>query len=153
MFNNNISMMDSIDSLLVEDNNQIIYEYCNNCNSQSTKNISKGIIVATNLIIFNINRDHDPYKKVFLNYPNEFYYNNVIDKTHNLPIQNSRYELIAVLRKIQINNNEQFIVHIKNFVNDKWYAYNNKEIIEENSYTIDNLNTCLLVYQKISNKI
>ena len=149
--NNIVSMMNSIDSLLIKDNKRTVYEYCNNCNSQSNKFISKGIIVATNFIIFNINRDNDPYKKVMFNYPIEFYYNNIIDKNHYLPIQNIKYDLIAVLRKIQINNNEQFIVHIKNFVNSKWYAYNNKEIIEENGFIMDNLNTCLFVYQKNDN--
>ena len=145
--NNNIFMMNSIDYLLVNDNKRMIYEYCSNCNSQNNKYISKGIMIGPKLIIFNINRDQDPYKKVLLNYPNEFYYSNVIDKNNTLPKQNSMYYLIAILRKIQINNNEQFVLHIKNFVNDKWYAYNNKEIIEENNYTMDNLNTCLLVYQ------
>ena len=57
------------------------------------------------------------------------------------------YDLIAIFRKIQFNNNQQIVVYIKNFVNGKWYAYNNKQIIEEQGLMMDALNDIMLVYQ------
>ena len=144
--NNYIDMMQSLNDLLLDNSQQTINEYCNFCKSFTNKRIaSKGIIHASNLIIFNIIRA--PYQNNCFNYTPRFSYQNIIKKNDYFPVQNINYDLIAIFRKVYFNNNQQIIVYIKNFVNGKWYAYNNKEIIEEQRLCYDGLNDFLLVYQ------
>ena len=63
---------------------------------------------------------------------------------------NVKYELFSMIRKIQVNNSQQYILHCKNFVNGFWYSYNNKEIKIENYPVMDLKNVCLLIYYKSS---
>ena len=53
------------------------------------------------------------------------------------------------MKKYGINNNAQFILYCKNFVNGAWYLYDNKEIKETNliQVTQDYKHTCLIIYQ------
>ena len=149
IFNNLFFLLNHFDSLLISPKDRIINEFCQKCRFQTNQYVTKYILSPSEIIIFDINRDSDPNNIVSFNYPTELYSQNIIKKNLTNSV-NVKYELFSIIRKIQVNNSQQYILHCKNFVNGFWYSYNNKEIKIENYPVMDLKNVCLLIYYKSS---
>ena len=83
-------------------------------------------------------------------YPEKIEKKNLINQSKTTNYNNFKYEIFVVLKQYKINNNFQYILYIKNFVNNTWYSYNNQNIrkTDINEATSDYKNTCLIIYQK-----
>ena len=101
------------------------------------------------IIIININRFNDPNNMVEFKYPEKIEKKNLINQSKTTNYKNFKYEIFVVLKQYKINNNFQYILYIKNFVNNTWYSYNNQNIrkTDINEATSDYKNTCLIIYQ------
>ena len=147
---NNISLLEHFQTLLTDKNEEKITEDCLACGSKSNKFISKNILDTNEIIIININRFNDPNNMVEFKYPEKIEKKNLINQSKTTNYQNFKYEIFVVLKQYKINNNFQYILYIKNFVNNTWYSYNNQNIrkTDINEATSDYKNTCLIIYQK-----
>ena len=149
---NHISFMEHFQALLTGKNEGRLKEECKICEKQTDKLVSKTIVDTTEVIIININRNNDPNHVVEFKFPEKFDKKDIIntDKTPNYFDMN--YELISVMRKNKVNNNNyQFLLFCKNFINHTWYSYNNQNIQKSdyNEAISDGKNTCLIIYKKI----
>ena len=147
---NNISLLEHFQTLLTDKNEEKITEDCLACGSKSNKFISKNILDTNEIIIININRFNDPNNMVEFKYPEKIEKKNLINQSKTTNYKNFKYEIFVVLKQYKINNNFQYILYIKNFVNNTWYSYNNQNIrkADINEAISDYKNTCLIIYQK-----
>ena len=146
---NDISFLEHFQSLLTDKNEEIINEYCLVCTNKENKSSFKHILDVTKIIIININRNNDPENIVEFKYPENFEKKDIINPDEVTKFENNKYELFCVMKKYEINNNAQFILYCKNFVNGAWYSFDNKEIKETNliQVTQDYKHACLIIYQ------
>ena len=146
---NNISLLEHFQTLLTDKNEEKITEDCLACGSKSNKFISKNILDTNGIIIININRFNDPNNMVEFKYPEKIEKKNIINQSKTTILKNFKYEIFCVLKQYKINNNFQYILYIKNCINDIWYSYNNQNIrkADINEATSDYKNTCLIIYQ------
>ena len=146
---NNISLLEHFQTLLTDKNEEKITEDCLACGSKSNKFISKNILDTNEIIIINLNRFNDPNNMVEFKYPEKIEKKNLINQSKTTNYKNFKYEIFVVLKQYKINNNFQYILYIKNFVNNTWYSYNNQNIrkTDINEATSDYKNTCLIIYQ------
>ena len=102
------------------------------------------------MIIVNINRNNDPNNMVEFNFPPILDKDDIIDKTKNHVYHKMKYEILCVIKKYKVNNNDFFLLFCKNFINNEWYAYNNNKIrkTDFNEVNSDNKTTCLIIYYK-----
>ena len=119
-----------------------IFENCTNCNNFKYKDLSFPLYDLSDIVIFNINREYDQNNiSIYLNFPENFLKYNIIIN----PVgQNNFYELIGIIEKKIINNNN-FILHFKSFVDNNWYCYENNQIIRDINRDSKNIN--MLIYQ------
>ena len=152
IFFNQFSLNEHLNNLLMEDKDESINEYCNNCKIQTKKYIMKDIYLTFGLIIFYINREKDPNCQLSFNYPEKFNGKKLINKEFGL----YDYQLIIVVKKDpnENNNNGQYLVYCKNFTNNAWYLYNKQDIriVQNTNEIFDNKNACILIYSEINNK-
>ena len=145
---NNLSFEEHLKSFLLEKENETIQEHCLFCDSQQGKLLSKDIITTPQVLIVNINRNNDKANKISFKYPLQFSGKNIINKDYDLP----DYELTCVIRKVNNNNNMEYHLFYKCFVDNSWYGYNNTKIIsfQDNyqKYISDDKNTCVIIYTK-----
>ena len=142
-------MINNFENLLTKRNEKIINENCINCRCNKNKKISNYLLSASEIIIFNINKDDDPNNYVQLNYPNQFSNEDIINKNKNFR-ENRKliYELFCVFRRRKnYNNSINFIMHCKNPINNNWYTYDNNLITQETTIPFTSQDVYLLVYQ------
>ena len=146
---NNISLLEHFQTLLTDKNEEKITEDCLACGSKSNKFISKNILDTNEIIIININRFNDPNNMVEFNYPEKIEKKDIINQSKSSIAKNDKYEIFCVLKQYKINNNFQYLLFCKSFVNDTWYSYNNQYIRKTDlkEATSDNKNTCLIIYK------
>ena len=146
---NNISLLEHFQTLLTDKNEEKITEDCLACGSKSNKFISKNILDNNEIIIININRFNDPNYMVEFKYPEKIEKKDIINQSKTPNFRNAKYEIFCVLKQYKINNNFQYLLFIKNFVNNTWYSYNNQYIrkTDINEATSNYKNTCLIIYQ------
>ena len=139
---NDISLIENLKTLLNKDNNNTKVE-CKACHEQHDIFVGKDIFSTTTIVIININREKDPNNNINFDYPEEFDGKKVINDSFELP----KYELINVIKK----EYNEYISYYKSFINNQWYAFNNKKIssLENKNIIYDKKNTCLLIYRRI----
>jgi len=148
---NKISLLEHFRTLLTDKNEEKITEDCLACGSKSNKFISTDIIDNREVIIININRFNDPNNMVEFNYPEKIEKKNIINQSKSSVFDNYKYEIFCVLKQYKINNNFQYLLFCKSFVNNTWYSYNNQYIRKTDlkEATSDNKNTCLIIYKVV----
>lgn len=142
--------LDNINSveLSLEQNFKALFFDKNDINKYCYNNrtfFSKEIKTIPRILIINVNRPKN--QKKILKYPKN------LDSTYLLNIKPNHpdiFELYSVIISKKINHEDVFYGYIKNFVNEKWYLYNSKEIkfIDNEDDAIDGENCLLLIYQK-----
>ena len=144
---NNLTFEEHLKSFLLEKEKEKIKEHCILCDSEQPKFVSKDIITTSVVLIVNINRKNDKHNKISFKYPPEFNGKKIINNKYDLP----DYELTTVIKKDN-NNNMEYSVFYKSFIDNNWYSYNNKKIvsIQNNykNYIFDEKNACVLIYTK-----
>ena len=113
---------------------------------KNNEDFQKEIKSISNELIININRNKN--KNQYLDYPmrleTAYLFNNNINNIN----ENKIYELEGVII-IKNNNNENiYYAYYKNFVNKKWYLFNeeNIELVQDENKIIDKENASLLIY-------
>ena len=129
---NKISLMENFHSLLINKKEEMSNEKCLICSDKTNKFVSKHVLETAEIIIININRNNDINNKVEFNYPEYFEKKDFINQYKNPKFDNKKYELFCTLKKYKNNNNSEYKMFCKNFVNEKWYLYNDKNIKESN---------------------
>ena len=149
---NNISFNEHFKSLLLDKNKDIINEQCMLCETEKKKHISKHILDATDIFIVNIDRNNDPNNVVEFKYPEKIEKKDFINQNKINEFKDVKYELFCIIKNYKINNNSNFIMFCKNFVNNEWYSYNNKIIkkTDLNEAISDGKNTYLIIYKNIN---
>lgn len=147
---NNISFIQHFKILLTDVTEEKIKENCDICTCVKEKFVSKLILDTNDVIIVNINRNNDPNNMVEFNFPAILDKDDIIDKTKNHVYHKMKYEILCVIKKYKVNNNDFFLLFCKNFINNEWYAYNNNKIrkTDFNEVNSDNKTTCLIIYYK-----
>ena len=145
---NNLSFNEHLKNLLINKNEQCTNEYCNVCRNEQKMFILKDIYSTSCGFIIYINRKNDKNYSVSFKYPETFDGKKIINSNVNLP----NYQLTCII-KINRNKNFDFISIFKNFIDNRWYSYNNKkiELINDNykNHIFDEKNAFLLFYCKI----
>ena len=146
---NKLSFLNDFKALLIDKNEEKINEDCIICEGPREKFVSKHILDTSQLIIININRNNDPNNMVELNFPEILEKKDFINSEKTQQYYNLKYEIFCIVKKYKINNNFQYLLFCKNFVNNTWYSYNNKDIrkTELNEAISDSKNICLIIYQ------
>lgn len=146
---NNISFKEHFNSLLLDKEEEIVNEDCIICNIKKDKVVSKNLYYSSDLIIININRDKDPNNLVQFNYPEVFEKKDIINDKNDKSFKNIIYEIFCVIKKDKANNNSQFKLFCKNFINNQWYSYDNRniKISNLNEAISDSRNTYLIIYK------
>ena len=146
---NNISFKEHFNSLLLDKEEEIVKEDCIICNIKKDKVVSKNLYYSSDLIIININRDKDPNNLVQFNYPEVFEKKDIINDKNDKSFKNIIYEIFCVIKKDKANNNSQFKLFCKNFINNQWYSYDNRniKISNLNEAISDSRNTYLIIYK------
>jgi len=149
---NNISFNEHFKSLLLDKNKDIINEKCMLCETEKNKYISKHILDATDIFIINVDRNNDPNNVVEFKYPEKIEKKDFINQNKINEFKDVKYELFCIIKNYKINNNSNFIMFCKNFVNNEWYSYNNKIIkkTDLNEAISDGKNTYLIIYKNIN---
>ena len=129
---NKLSFMEHYRSLLIDKNEEISKEKCIICGDLRNKFVTKNVLETAEIIIININRNNDVNNNVEFNYPENFEKKDFINQYKNPKFDNMKYELFCTLKKYKNNNNFEYKMFCKNFVNGKWYLYNDKNIKESN---------------------
>ena len=149
---NQLNLTEHLNNLLMENKDENINEYCNNCKIQTNKNIMKEMYLTFGLIIFYINRKKDPNCQLSFNYPEKFNGKKLINKDFEL----YDYQLIIVIKKNPDENSNfgKYIAYCKSFSNNAWYLYHkhNINIVQNKNEIFDNRHACLLIYSEIKNK-
>ena len=111
--------------------------------SKNNEDFQKEIKSISNKLIININRNKN--KNQYLDYPMKLetaylFENNIND--------NKKYELEGVIIIKNNNNKNIYYAYYKNFVNKKWYLFNdeNIELVQDENQIIDKENASLLMY-------
>ena len=138
-----ISLNDNFNFLL--NDNIDIEEDCGICEcKQSFKinNLIKGL--NNNILIINLDRVKDSLHERNVDIPKQL----------KLKLQNETkfYEIIAVINR-NIPLKEEYNAYCKNFFDNKWYVYNNKNVKMENNENeiFNGHKALLLIYKKIIN--
>ena len=143
-----LSLEEHLNFLLTNKENQNTIEQCIFCASEQKKLVSKNVLITTSILIVNINRKKDKNKTISFNYPLEFS-GKKINMEKN---QSFDYELIAIIKVDNHNNNREYSSIYKSFIDNKWYKYNNTkiELVQNNHQNIilDDKNTSVLIYKK-----
>ena len=131
-------------SFLIDNNTEkIIKKNCNICLAQ-TKHKQKTELYSTNeIIVININRSFDKEKMISLDYPEH------LDLSKIGKFCDGDYELCAVIKKN--NNNNKYLSYCKSFANEKWYRFDNEEVVlmeDYKQYIFDNKNAMVIFYSK-----
>ena len=149
---NKISFIEHFRTLLINKKEEIFNEKCLICEIEKNKFVSKHVLDTTEIIIININRDNDLNNKVELNYPEKIEKKDFINENKNDNFYNLKYELFCTIKKYRNNNNLEFKLFCKNFVNEKWYLYNDKYIKETNikDAMSDGKYISLIIYRNIN---
>ena len=149
---NNISFNEHFKSLLLDKNKDVINEKCMLCETEKNKYISKHILDVTDIFIININRNNDPNNIVEFKYPEKIEKKDFINQNKINQFKDVKYELFCIIKNYKLNNNSNFVMFCKNFVNNEWYSYNNKHIKKSdiNEAISDGKNTCLIIYKNIN---
>ena len=149
---NYISFNEHFKSLLLDKNKDIINEKCMLCETEKNKYISKHILDATDIFIINVDRNNDPNNVVEFKYPEKIEKKDFINQNKINEFKDVKYELFCIIKNYKINNNSNFIMFCKNFVNNEWYSYNNKIIkrTDLNEAISDGKNTYLIIYKNIN---
>ena len=134
-----LSLEQNFKALFFDKNDIIKYRYNNRTF------FSKEIKTIPRILIININRPKN--QKKILKYPKNLDSTYLFSKKPNQP---DIFELYSVIMSKKIIHEDVFYGYIKNFVNEKWYLYNSKEIkfIDNEDDVIDGENCLLLIYQK-----
>ena len=131
-YNNKLSFMEHYRSLLMDKKEEVSNEKCIICGDIKNKFVTKHILETAEIIIININRNNDVNNNVEFNYPENFEKKDFINQYKNPKFDNKKYELFCTLKKYKNNNNFEYKMFCKNFVNEKWYLYNDTNIKESN---------------------
>ena len=145
---NNLSFNEHLKYLLMNQEENYIIEYCSVCKSDQKLFVMKEIYSTSFVVIIYINREKDKDYNVSFKYPETFEGNKIINNNLKLP----NYQLNCVI-KIKRNKNFEYIALLKNFIDNRWYSYNNEkiELIKDDykNHIFDEKNSCLLIYCKI----
>ena len=146
---NKLSFLEHFKTLLIDKNEEKINENCIICDGKTEKYVSKHILDTNQVIIININRHNDPNNIVEFNFPEIIEKKDFINLNKAEKYYEFKYEIFCVLKKYKINNNYQYILFCKNFINNTWYSYNNQDIrkSELKEAMSDSKNACLIIYE------
>ena len=142
-----LSLEEHLNFLLTNKENQNTIEQCIFCASEQKKLVSRNILTTSEILIVNINRKKDKNNTISFNYPLEFSGKKIIMEKN----QSFDYELIAIIKLDNHNNNREYSSIYKSFIDKKWYKYNNTkiELVQNNQNIIfDDKNTSVLIYKK-----
>ena len=147
---NKINFEEHFKSLIINKEEQSIKENCAICCGIQTKSVIKDIYSTPAVIIININREKDPNNSIYFKYPEIFDGKKIINNYIKLP----KYELTTVIKNVKNNNNIEYIIYFKSFIDKKWYSFNNQKIElihnDYKKYIFDEKNVCILLYSKIN---
>ena len=117
-----------------------VEEDCEICQDKIKCKINNDIKNYDNdILIINLNRDKDPKHIRNVNFPP------ILENGQN------NYGLISVLNRNVPLNDKEYNLYCKNFVDNKWYVYNKRDVhLENNEKEIFNGQKALiLIYKKV----
>ena len=129
---NKLNFKEHFRSLLIDKKGEISNEKCLVCENMRKKFVLKHVLETTEIIIININRNDDVDNSVEFNYPEIIEKKDFINQNKNDNFNNMKYELFCTLKIYKNNNKLEYNLFCKNFVNNKWYLYDEKNIKESN---------------------
>ena len=135
----------SIFNLPINKNNSFNLEDINNFRNIKTKDDYTKIQKINNIFIINLIRDDNNYDKIKIP--------KVLDSKYLFEDNNNKnnYELISVINKEKINDENTFYSLIKDKITDKWFKYDGKEKKELGDFSNEQPSV-LLIYHKINKK-
>ena len=156
-----LSLEEYFKKLLIEKDKEYV-ENCVTCESSQKKSIIKEVFTISTVLIIVINRDQDPNNTRYFKYPEKIDSDKIININKEVVINGKKiqfqleimnYELGAVIKKNKNkDNNFEFTAFYKNFIDNKWYLYNNQKIMLIQSdyeyYVFDEKNAYVLIYYK-----
>lgn len=150
---NEFNLKEHLKTLLMPNESENIRENCFVCGEEKNKFVSKDIYTISEILIINIDRQKDENNIISFEYPEKLKTNDIIN---NKDMDATEYELISVFMKYKNNNNQlQFYILYKSFVNKQWYSFNNQKIELIKNYQqniFDKKKATLLIYSKIRNQ-
>ena len=146
---NEIELNKAFSFLLNNNESNEIKWKCQNCKEESKALKTKTIEEMSDILILELNRDNDKNMKMNVKYES-------LLKLNESP---NKYELISVLMKKKIisyknyyliDPNYEIFTYFKNFIDNKWYLYNEEkiELVEKEEEIFDNKNAIILIYKK-----
>ena len=129
------------------DSNEVKYK-CQNCKKESKAIVINTIEEMNDMLIIELNRENDKNLEMNVKYGSLLKFDQ----------SNQTYELISVLIRKQIIpyknyylvDQNNIYVYFKNFIDNKWYLFNDEEIklVEKEEEIFDDTNALILIYRK-----
>ena len=149
---NKLSLEEHFHNLLNVEDEQNFKENCLICGDLQEKRQTKEVYTGSEVLIININREKDKDNTIYFKYPETFNGQKIINP--EMPVM-SNYNLTTVIKKAKdySNNNYYYLAYYRNFIDESWYCFDNKNIVSIQSnykyYIFDEKNAVVLIYTKI----
>ena len=150
LYNNILNLSDCFEYFLktdiLKDNNQIL---CDVCNKMVNAEYTTSLTTSPKILILILDRGENFQSKIKLEFDLMLDISNYII----LKNQKTKYKLISVVTYLkEKDENEQCIAHCLSPIDNKWYTYNNAQVIKINDFqkeVIDFGLPHLLFYERI----
>ena len=123
---------------------------CPKCKNNCIQTTVNKIYTSPNIFIFILNRGKNNIFSVKMNYPPELDLSKYIETANKSP---TKYELIGVITHLGISGpNGHFISFCKNFMDGKWYKYNDETVIEADNFDVHNEGIAYILFYNMVKK-